>query len=154
MTLGGGAMGRGALAIEALGAGEPALGHPIPGRLARRVARELGHLLAIGSVAQEFLGWIHRIISSWSSDHVVGDFAFASFRRGQAWRGGEAARGMIRQPSPAECKSAAGGPVIEVFGDFCGQRACAGTRLIRIDGIIGARLNFDPPDVPLALPLA
>jgi hypothetical protein len=40
---------------------QPSLGHPAPSRLACRIARELGHLLAIGSVAQEFLGWIHRL---------------------------------------------------------------------------------------------
>src|SRR5215831_8538535 len=62
VTLGGGTLDRGALTIEAFGAGQPAFGHPVPGRPARRVAGELGHLLAIGSVAQEFLGWIHRLL--------------------------------------------------------------------------------------------
>ena len=48
-----------ALGFEALGAIEPSLGHPAPGRPARRIARELRHLLTIGGVPQEFFGWIH-----------------------------------------------------------------------------------------------
>ena len=59
MVLGRTAM-RHRLALEALGAGEPALGHPVPGRLALRIARELGHLLAIGGVSQKFIRRIHH----------------------------------------------------------------------------------------------
>jgi hypothetical protein len=48
-----------ALALEYLGAMQPALGHLRPGRPARRIAGELRHLLTILGVSQELLGWIH-----------------------------------------------------------------------------------------------
>src|SRR5215813_9021353 len=49
-----------ALALEHFGAMKPSLRHPAPCRLARGVARELGHSLAVGGVPEKFLGWIHR----------------------------------------------------------------------------------------------
>jgi hypothetical protein len=64
MTLRRVALDRRALALEALGAVEPPLGHPAPSCLACRIARELCHLLAIRCVPQKFLGWIHGR-SSW-----------------------------------------------------------------------------------------
>jgi hypothetical protein len=48
------------LPLKDLCAVEPTLRHPVPGRLARRVARELGHLLALGGVSAELFRWIHR----------------------------------------------------------------------------------------------
>jgi hypothetical protein len=52
---------RQALALESFSTLKPSLGHPAPCRLACRIARELGHLLAIGDVSQKF---ISRILSS------------------------------------------------------------------------------------------
>src|SRR5262245_2079935 len=49
-----------ALALEDLGATKPSLRHPAPCRPARGIARELGHLLAVGGVPEKFFGWIHR----------------------------------------------------------------------------------------------
>jgi len=52
---------REALHLERLGALQPSLRHPDPRRLARGVAGELGHLFAVGGMAQEFVGRIHRL---------------------------------------------------------------------------------------------
>src|SRR5258708_21042737 len=49
-----------ALALEHFGATNPSLRHPAPCLLARGIARELGHLLAVGGVPEKFLGWVHR----------------------------------------------------------------------------------------------
>src|SRR6516162_725457 len=49
-----------ALALEHFGATKPSLRHPAPCRLARGVARELRHSLAVGGVPEKFLGWVHR----------------------------------------------------------------------------------------------
>jgi hypothetical protein len=51
---------RQALAPESFSTLKPSLGHPAPCRLACRIARELGHLLAIGGVFQKFISRIHR----------------------------------------------------------------------------------------------
>jgi hypothetical protein len=51
---------RQALAPESFSTLKPSLGHPAPCRLACRIARELGHLLAIGGVSQKFIRWIHH----------------------------------------------------------------------------------------------
>jgi hypothetical protein len=32
---------------------------------------------------------------------------------------------------------------------MCQQQSFAGSQLLRIDGIIGTRLDLDPPDVPI-----
>ena len=52
---------RRALALESFRAVEPPRGHPDPGRLAFRIASELGHPLAIGGISKEFLGRVHRV---------------------------------------------------------------------------------------------
>jgi hypothetical protein len=49
------------LAFSQFSALEPPLGHLVPCGLARRVASEFSHLLAICGVSQEFLGWMHRV---------------------------------------------------------------------------------------------
>jgi len=53
------AVGHRALMLERFGALPPPLRHPGPCRLARRVARELGHLGAICGVPQKFFRRIH-----------------------------------------------------------------------------------------------
>src|ERR1700751_5653540 len=50
---------RRALALEHFGATNPSLRHPAPCLLARGIARELGHSLAVGGVPEKFLGWIY-----------------------------------------------------------------------------------------------
>jgi hypothetical protein len=55
-------VGRRALDLERFSALQPSLRHPDPRRPARRVARKLGHLLAVGGVSQEFLGRVHGLV--------------------------------------------------------------------------------------------
>src|SRR5438094_9922978 len=47
------------LSLKDFRAVEPSLRHPVPCRLARGVARELGHLLALGGVPAELFRRIH-----------------------------------------------------------------------------------------------
>src|SRR5882757_1839328 len=104
-----------ALALEALRTVEPSLGHPVPCRLARRIARELRHLLAVRRVPQKFFRWIHgRSSCSWQS-FLVNRFALVvcclllarSRRSERAPRaticGGDAkALRMVAEPQPAK----------------------------------------------------
>src|SRR5262249_56977206 len=48
------------LPVEHFSAVLPSLGHPAPCRLARGIARELGHALAIRRVSEKFFRWVHR----------------------------------------------------------------------------------------------
>jgi hypothetical protein len=48
-----------ALVLEPFGAVDPSLGHPVPGGPALPIAGELRHLLAVGSVLEKFLTWVH-----------------------------------------------------------------------------------------------
>src|SRR5438034_5696359 len=65
------------LPVEHLCAVKPSLRHAIPGRLARGVARELRHSLAVGGVPEKFLRWIRseerrvgkECRSWWKADH-------------------------------------------------------------------------------------
>src|SRR5262245_8340293 len=50
----------GALPLEHLRATRPALRHPAPCRLARRIAGKLRHLLALCGMSEEFFRWIHE----------------------------------------------------------------------------------------------
>jgi hypothetical protein len=51
---------RRALPLEHFRATQPALRHPAPCRLARRIAGELGHLLTLSGVPEKFFRWIHE----------------------------------------------------------------------------------------------
>src|SRR6516164_5182317 len=51
------------LSCEYLSTPAPPLCHTVPRSHAPRIVRELGHLLALGGVFQEFVGWMHRAIS-------------------------------------------------------------------------------------------
>jgi hypothetical protein len=53
LLLASGRLGCGQLPLKDFCAVEPTLRHPVPCRLARGVARELGHLLALGGVSAE-----------------------------------------------------------------------------------------------------
>src|SRR5260370_26147140 len=52
-----------AFGCEFLSTPTPSLCHAVPRGLALRIARQLGHLLAIGGVLQKFVRWVHRTIS-------------------------------------------------------------------------------------------
>src|SRR6266702_2230712 len=57
------------LPVEHLRAVKPSLRHAIPGRLARGVACELRHSLAVGGVPEKFLRWIHHVRPPWWSGY-------------------------------------------------------------------------------------
>jgi hypothetical protein len=58
-------VGHEALACEFLGTLTPSHCHSVPRRLALRISRKLGHLLAVGGVFQKFVRGVHRTVSLW-----------------------------------------------------------------------------------------
>src|SRR5215471_13770757 len=95
-----------ALALEHLGATNPSLRHPAPRLLARGIARELGHSLAVGGVPEKFLGWIHRPVL------LMGQAArdFASWRNRSAYSESRSqhrasSRQVIRSLSSTACSA-------------------------------------------------
>jgi hypothetical protein len=51
---------RQAFALEPFSTLKPSLSHPVPRRLARRITRNLSHLLTVGGMSQKFISRIHR----------------------------------------------------------------------------------------------
>src|SRR5438067_683021 len=112
---------RQALDLEGFRALQPSLRHPDPGRSARRVASKLGHLLAVGGMSQEFLGWVHGALSSWVSSlsQELGSAKGISSangwdRAGQARTDGAVVLGMVGQSQPAQRKLTPRHPVVHV----------------------------------------
>jgi hypothetical protein len=139
VALGWVALGRHALALEPFGAAQPALGHPAPSRLARRIARELGHLLAIGGVPQEFFGWIHRSFPPDVSITLLG------IHTARASSGGfepclfvslfmAKPLGVVGEPQPAQGELTPRRSIVEAWGCFREFQAFAGTPVVRIHG--------------------
>ncbi len=79
VSLGRGTVVRGqALLCEQFSTPNPSLRHVVPRRPAFRIVGELGHELALGSMSQEFLRWVHRRVSkSCGRNGRVGHFARA-----------------------------------------------------------------------------
>src|SRR5262249_31939386 len=97
---------RRALALEHLGATNPSLRHPGPCHLARGIARELGHSLAVSGVPEKFLGWIHGPVLLMV--HAARDFA--SWRKRSAYSESRSqhrasSRHVIRSLSSTACSA-------------------------------------------------
>ena len=122
--------GRRLLALEDFGAMAPSLGHAAPRRLARGIAGELCHLLAIGGVSQELFGGIdgRRMHAAFLlADGQAGADPFCMRRlRAKAF-------GVIGQPQPAQRQFAPGRPLLQIARSLHQLQALTRTLLICIE---------------------
>jgi hypothetical protein len=136
------------LDLERFSALQPSLRHPDPRRLARRVARKLGHLLAIGGVSQEFLGRVHGLVPPDASSLGALSLGALSLGAERTRPGGDPVRrsraiskllGMFGKSQPAQGELPPRHSVVQVGRSLREFEAFAGTLRIRVRRAHGAR---------------
>src|SRR5438034_6354440 len=110
------------LPVEHLCAVKPSLRHAIPGRLARGVARELRHSLAVGGVPEKFLRWIHQVRPPWWSGYPA--HAPKPLR-------------VFGEPQPTQGQFTPRIPLLLVDRVLCQSKALARSLLIHVFGSHG-----------------
>src|SRR5262245_33323142 len=120
------------LAVEHFRTVKPSLRHAMPRRLARGVARELDHSLAIGGVPEKLLRWIHQFRPPWWSGCPT--HALKAFR-------------VFGEPQPAQGQFAPGLPLLLVDRLLSESKALARPLLILVLGSHRATSPAPPPYV-------